>query len=232
MLDIPFSISLVFILTTLAAYLFFIFSIFNSDISKVSKRATAAALLLLLWLIFQSTLALNGWYMDRKSTPPHLAFPVIANALIITLFFVLPRGRRFIDGLSLNTLLLMHVVRVPVEICLYWLAVEKQVPWSMTFYGFNFDIIFGISAPVIWFLNYKGILKPVVLKVWNYLALLSVAAVVIRGIGAAPSSIQWWDFSQPNYAVMHFPFIWLPSFIVPFVILAHLTVIRRLRVSS
>ncbi|HVF96549.1 MAG TPA: hypothetical protein VM871_04480, partial [Flavisolibacter sp.] len=35
-------------------------------------------------------------------------------------------------------------------------------------------------------------------------------------------------FDQPNIAVLYFPFIWLPSFIVPVVLLSHLVCIRQL----
>jgi len=201
----------------------------NSNVSGISKKATLGALLLLLWLIFQSTLALNGWYMDRKATPPHIAFPIITATVILFMFFVLPRGKRFVDGLSIDTLILMNVIRIPVEMCLYWLAGVKQVPWTMTFSGFNFDILFGITAPIIWYLYRNGKLQPKILMIWNILALISVSLVVIRGIGAAPTRFQWSDFNQPNYAVIHFPFIWLPSFIVPFVILSHITMMRRIR---
>lgn len=99
----------------------------------------------------------------------------------------------------------------------------------MTFKGYNYDILIGISAPVvaIMFFILKKMNRKVYL-IWNILGLISVLAVVIRGIGALPSPLQWWDFTQPNYAVMHFPFIWLPAFIVPIVIFSHLTAIRRM----
>lgn len=232
MLSLPQHITWIFILTTLVAFVFFVFAIINSPVQSISKKGTFGALLLLLWLIFQSTLALNGWYMDRKAVPPHVAFPIVTVTIILLLFFILPRGKRFVDGLSVSTLLFMHIIRIPVEICLYWLAGEKQVPWSMTFKGMNFDILFGITAPVIWYIYSYRKLNPKALLAWNVLGLISVLMVVIRGIGAAPTALQVWDFDQPNYAVIHFPFIWLPSFIVPFVIFSHIVVIRRVRAGA
>jgi hypothetical protein len=33
---------------------------------------------------------------------------------------------------------------------------------------------------------------------------------------------------EPNLAILHFPFVWLPACVVPLVLLAHLTAIRAL----
>lgn len=228
MLEIPGHITLIFILTTFATYMMLVMSNLFAETKQIQNKAVVLALLSLLWVIFQSTLALNAWYMDRKTVPPHLAFPVISWLLMLTLVFGVPRLRVWTDQLSMNVLTWIHIVRLPVEFCLLWLAGERQLPWSMTFEGYNFDIIFGITAPVmaLLYFNFKKINERIFM-IWNVLGLISVLAVVIRGIGAVPSPLQLWDFTQPNYAVMHFPFIWLPSFIVPVVILSHLKAIRK-----
>jgi len=174
-------------------------------------------------------LALNGWYMDRLAKPPHILFPLFVNVILFILAFFTPLGRKFIDSISLKVLLWIHIIRIPVELCLYWLAQNKQVPWSMTFDGFNFDIIFGITAPIFILLFYRKKISAKIFLVWNVLGLISVLTIFIRAAGAVPSPMQMWDFNQPNYAILHFPFIWLPSFLVMAVILTHLIAIRRLR---
>ena len=228
MLDLPYHITLVFILTTLFTLVLFLISLAVSKDPIIQKQAHFISLILLLWTIFQSTLALNAWYMDRVSVPPHIAFPVITFSLVTLSLFLLPRGRRLLDGFSMKHLVWIHVVRIPVELCLYWLAQNKQVPVSMTFDGYNFDIIFGLTAPLvaIAYFNRKWISSKVFLT-WNILGIISLLAIVIRAAGAAPTKLQAWDFEQPNYAVLHFPFIWLPSVIVPIVLLAHLIAVRR-----
>ena len=227
MLDVPSWLNFFFIAITLVTYLFIVSSlIFGND--RVRKRMHAIALLMLAWVIFQSTLSLNRWYMDREAMPPHLAFPVATTLVILSLLLFTERGKRFISGLSLQTLTWLHVIRIPVEIALYWLAFYKQVPWSMTFYGHNFDIIFGITAPIMAYGHFqKGWFSLKVLKIWNILGVISLLIIVITAFGAAPSPIQAWDFERPNYAVTHFPFSWLPSFIVPSVLFAHLVVLVR-----
>lgn len=226
---IPFYITLTFVLTTVLTTIFFLSSFWKSNLPKTKKWTHAWMLGLLFWLIFLSVLAVNGYFMDRKSTPPNVAIPVIIFMSVIGISFLIPRFRRVLDSLSLESLTWIHVVRIPVEICLYWLFLEKQVPESMTFSGINFDILSGLSAPIIaWAYFKREMIGPRVLLVWNFICLVLLFVVVIRAVGAVPSPNQHWDFEQPNFAVLHYPFIWLPGFIVPLVFWSHLISIRRL----
>ncbi len=230
MLEVPAGLNLLFIFSTLATYVMLVLAMMGGEKNKSGRTTNLVSIALLLWIIFQSTLALNKWYMDRQSMPPHMMFPLITNVLTIVFVFTLKTSRKWTENLNAEILTWVHIVRIPVEIGLYQLALYKQLPWSMTFKGVNYDIIFGITAPIIAILFFR--MKKInyrVVQIWHILGMVSVGMVVLRGIGSLPSPIQWWDFSQPNYAVMHFPFIWLPSFIVPVVIFAHITALLQLK---
>ena len=231
MLDLPIALTMSFVGITLLAYVLFVSTMWYSENERVKKRMHAVALFTLAWLIFQSTLSLNGWYMDRKASPPHLIFPIASALSGLVVLFNTPRGKRFIDGLSEKALMWVHIIRIPVEFSLYSLALEKQVPWSMTFFGHNYDLFIGISAPLVIFAAYyKHWMNRKALVAWNCIGLISLLIIVVTAIGAAPSPVQLWDFERPNYAVLHFPFSWLPSFIVPLVLFSHLVLLRRLLV--
>jgi hypothetical protein len=49
-----------------------------------------------------------------------------------------------------------------------------------------------------------------------------LANIVIIAILSAPTPMQKFGFEQPNVGVVYFPFIWLPTIIVPIVLFAHL----------
>ncbi|TAH22438.1 MAG: hypothetical protein EAZ08_00730 [Cytophagales bacterium] len=49
--------------------------------------------------------------------------------------------------MPLKNLIYLNIVRIPVEIILFWLFVNKAIPELMTFEGRNLDIIAGITAP-------------------------------------------------------------------------------------
>jgi hypothetical protein len=228
MLPVSGSLHTLFILITLATFIWVIMGMVQSKSAQTAKAANVFSLLLLMWCIFQSTLALNKWYIDRVSTPPHLTFALAVPLLFFGLTMMMPYTRKIWDGIGLFHLTAVHIVRIPVEIALWMLFTFKQIPQSMTFEGHNFDIIMGITAIVFSILVYRQRYNRWVLLTWNIVGIVFLSIIVITAIGAAPTSIQWRDFHQPNYAVIHFPFIWLPSFIVPAVLFAHVLSIRKL----
>jgi len=104
------------------------------------------------------------------------------------------------------------------------------VPELMTFAGRNFDILSGITAPVIYFSCFSGsaVSNKRLLLIWNFISLLLLLNIVINAILSLPFPFQQFAFDQPNIAVLYFPFTWLPCFIVMVVLFSHLTAISRL----
>jgi hypothetical protein len=117
---------------------------------------------------------------------------------------------------------------VPVEIVLLWLFLHHTIPQLMTFEGRNFDIVSGITAPLIFYFSFrKKWLGRKTLLAWNIICLGLLANIVRYAILSAPFPFQKFAFDQPNVAVLYFPFIWLPCCIVPLVLLSHLASIRQ-----
>lgn len=77
------------------------------------------------WLAVQSALALSGFYTITDTFPPRLVMLVFPPLLAIGTLFLTKKGRSFIDALDLKWLTLIHLVRLPIEIILYWLFVQK-----------------------------------------------------------------------------------------------------------
>lgn len=149
--------------------------------------------------------------------------------IIIIVLFVTKAGRSFIDTLPLTQLTLLHIVRIPVELVLFWLFANQVVPQIMTFEGRNFDIVSGISAPIIAYFAFANKnLNRKVLLIWNFICLALLINIVVTAILAVPTPLQQIAFDQPNTAILYFPFSWLPTFVVPVVAFCHLASIRQL----
>ncbi len=165
----------------------------------------------------------------EKEDPSATPFLAIAPPLIlIAALFLTVRGRRFTDQMSLKWSVLIHSVRVLVEINLYVLFLYKQVPALMTFEAGNLDILAGLSAPVIWWAYSKGRVGRRGLLIWNTLALLSVLNAFGRAMLSAPFRFQRFAFHQPTVAILVFPFVLLPAFLVPAVLLCHFAAFYKL----
>jgi len=113
---------------------------------------------------------------------------------------------------------------------LFLLSTHKLVPELMTFAGRNFDILSGITAPIMYFICFRNsqLKGRMLLLVWNFICLGLLLNIVINAILAAPFPFQQFAFDQPNIAVLYFPFTWLPFFIVMIVLYSHLAAIRQL----
>lgn len=229
---LPDYIQLVFVLTTLLTLLFIYSAVKKS--SSHSRKSGIIFLCLLLWLAAQAMLTMKNFYnTNTTSFPPKFLLLISPPLLTILLLFITKSGKRFIDSLPVLNLTYLHIVRIPVELVLYWLCLYKAVPELMTFAGRNFDILSGISAPFIaYFGIQKKMLKRKVMFLWNVGALLLLLNIVLNAVLSAPFAFQQFAFDQPNIAVLNFPFSWLPCFIVPAVLFSHLVSLRRVLLVS
>jgi len=218
--DLPIYISVTFGVAVFTCLAFFIAS---------TTHKLRTILLLSVWMTITAILAAKSFFLDLEAIPPRIMLVVLPSFIVIGYLFISLTGRRFLDKLDLKMLTLLSIIRIPVELVLYWLFLQKAVPELMTFAGRNFDILAGITAPVIWFLCFKG--KTVTHKRlwigWHIISLLLLLNIVIHAILSAPSPFQQLAFDQPNIAIFYFPYIWLPTIVVPLVFLSHLASIRK-----
>ena len=217
---LPAYITVIFLLTVALA-LFFLWK---------ASLSVPAVLVPLLWMVVTGIAAYRGFFLHLSGMPPRIAFAIVPMLVLIVLQLTTKKGQRFTGSLDMRTLTLLSIVRVPVELCLYWLSQHKAVPELMTFAGRNFDIISGLTAPLIFFACFKGgeLRNKKLLLAWNIMALILLLNIVINAILSLPLPFQQFAFDQPNIAVLYFPFSWLPSFIVMLVLFSHLVMIKRL----
>ncbi|OJX32693.1 MAG: hypothetical protein BGO86_10570 [Chryseobacterium sp. 36-9] len=229
--NLPICISLTFGLTVVTTLFLFSLVIQASSSPITQKNSTIIIISLIIWLTIQAVLTLKNIYSSNtNSFPPKiLLFGILPPILAIVVLFSTKKGRQFIDSLSLTNITYLNIVRVPVEIVLFWLFLNKAIPELMTFEGKNFDIIAGITAPIIAYfgLTKRKISRKVIL-LWNFICLCLLINIVVNAFFSAPSPVQKFAFEQPNIAILNFPFSWLPTFIVPVVLFGHLVSIRRL----
>ncbi len=229
--NLPIYISVVFELTTVTTLLLFYWTVKKSNFDLTSKKANLIFFGLVLWLTIQAILTINNVYNSgTTSNPPKLLLlGILPTISTIILLFATQTGRQFIDSLPLINITYLNIVRIPVELVLLWLFLNKAVPQIMTFEGRNFDILAGITTPFIAYFGLKkGKLSQQIVLFWNFICLGLLINIVTNALLSAPFSIQKFAFDQPNIAILYFPFSWLPTFIVPIILFGQLTSIRRL----
>jgi len=218
--NLPLYVSIILVFTTcLTVFVFY----------KATNHSKTALGIILIWLIAQSTLGLRGFYKVTDTLPPRFFMLIAPPLLFIAVLLFTASGKKFSDNLNTKYLMLLHTIRILVELVLFWLFLHKAVPQIMTFEGRNFDIISGLTAPIIFYFGFiKKTLSDKKLLLWNFICLGLLINIVTIAILSAPFSFQKLAFDQPNIALLYFPFIWLPCCIVPVVLFSHLAAVRQL----
>ncbi|MEM7108132.1 MAG: hypothetical protein AAF519_07885 [Bacteroidota bacterium] len=182
---------------------------------------------LIAWLVLFSTshsvAAYLGFYSSFDALPPRFLLVLVPSVAAI-LYGLRPKVRqRILENRDLHLSPFVHTIRIPVEIVLLFLFYHGSIPKLMTFEGRNFDILAGITAPIMGGLYLRGKVSNEVMLIWNLICLGLVSFILTNGILSAPLPFQQFGFDQPNVAVAYFPFVLLPAIIVPLVIYTHIT---------
>ena len=226
--NLPNQVPFIFIACAFIALILFRWVLTNSTVGE--GKQTRVLIGLSLWLVLQGLVAKSGFYAeDLDALPPRFVLAFGPPFLLMIVLFLTKGGRAFMDKLPLYQITWLNVIRIPVEIGLFWLAVGGAIPELMTFAGRNFDIIAGITAPFIAYFGLrKGGIGRVGLLIWNVTMLALLINIIVNALLAAPTPLQQFALDTPNYGVLFFPYNWLPAFIVPVVFFGHLVSIRQL----
>jgi len=224
MSTLPFYIPLAFgVSIVLALYLFY----------RASGRSRGFLLLSLAWITLQGFVSWTGFYAapGKPLRFPLLLMPPVVLGLI---YSYTPKGRRFFSTLDIRSLTLLQSIRLLVEPVLYWLAVYHLVPRAMTFEGKNFDILTGLTMPIIYYFGFvRKTLPTWLIIIWNWMGIVLLAVVVSIGVSSALHAGQTIAAANAgaglsSFAIQQFPWALLPGFLVPTAFFAHVASLRLL----
>lgn len=192
-------------------------------------RSKRLLIIIFLCTVIQSLIAYSGFYLNVDAMPPRFLIAMLP-AICLIIYGLQDHQKEWILARRNSVLsTILHTIRIPVEIVLLYLFIDGMIPELMTFEGRNFDIIAGITAPIIACLMMRGKISKKVQLVWNMAGLFLILFILINATLSAELPIQMFGLDQPNRAVFYFPFVLLPSIVVPIVIYSHITEIIKLK---
>ena len=162
--------------------------------------------------------------------PPMLVLIVSVLVMGFGLGFS-PVARQAADTLPLAALVGLQAFRLPLELVMHRAGSLGIMPPQLSYSGFNFDIVTGLSACVLAGLLRAGVRVPRwalwAWNIWGWWCLAVIAAIavttspVVRLFGDDPRNLNTW--------VLYFPYVWLPVVLVTVAIAGHVMVTRALR---
>lgn len=196
----------------------------------ISNKQQGFLLAASLWLIITGFAAYAGFFLEVDAIPPRFIAILLPTAIIWYVFGWSGKGEVFRSKFNLEGLHYIHIVRIFVEsVFLYGLYQKGLVAKELTFLGNNYDIFPGITAPIMAFLYFRRkVLGKKLLILWNVICVCVLLFTISQAILSAPFPFQQLSLDQPTVAVLYFPYVWLPAFVAPLVILSHLISIKLL----
>lgn len=189
-------------------------------------------LLLIFWLLMGSAssyLVLTNVTLSAEALSPKLLLLILPSTLLPLLYLLTKRGKTLIHEADDDFLHYIHTVRIAVEFVLLWLHKAQFLPVELTFEGWNYDIIIGMTAPFIAQMGFqKKLLTRNILIGWNVLGMLFLANIVINAALSVPGPLHLLSHDMPNLAVLKFPYQLLPTLIVPALVFSHVVALIRL----
>lgn len=188
-----------------------------------TKKKKIVSLIYFTWLVIIGSITLSGFF---ASNPRSFIVAIVSTIALSAFVF----KKVDLNHINKKILLTIHLLRIPVELILLGLFIQKKIPVLMTFQGWNFDIVMGVTAILFLLTPFRreSKLKDKVFLVWNIFGLIFLAIIVVIAVLSSPLPIQQFGFAQPNIAVLEFPFCFLPTIVVPIVALSHFLLIKSI----
>lgn len=181
---------------------------------------------MLTWLAGTMVLSHRGFFADFQSLPPKMIFVMIVPIAVMVILTINKRFKNLILELRPQSLVYIQTFRILVELVLWMLFRANICPQQLTLEGWNFDILIGLSAPIIAYIAFgNGRFKRNLVIVWNLLGMAVLLTVIITAVLSIP---QIGVFKPANTFIVYWPMIWLPAFVAPFALFVHLISLRQL----
>ena len=180
------------------------------------------------WLLLTAAVAASGVLRRFDVAPPPLAWVLLSVTALGILVPYSPLGTRLIRGLPLAALVGYQVFRFPLELLMHRAYAEGVMPVQMSYSGWNFDILTGISAGLLCLALLRWHVPRVVVHIWNVLGFVLLVNIVTIAVLSTPA-FGWFGRDRLNVFVLYSPFVWLPAVMVTAALMGHLLVWRKLR---
>jgi hypothetical protein len=194
------------------------------------RRTLLSALGITTWLGIVAALALSGLLARFDVRPPPMALWFAATILLPLAIGLSSLGGRLAHGLPLVALVGFQAFRLPLELVMHQASNDGIMPVVMSYSGYNFDIVSGITALVLGVALALGSVPRVVIVAWNVLGLVLLVIIGTVAFSASPI-FRAFGPENVNVWVTRFPYSWM-SIMVASALLGHVLVFRKLFANS
>ena len=204
------------------------------DTAKQKLFIVRTGVFLAAWLFFIAGISLTGIF-TVASMPPRIPLLLVLPAFIVMIiFFTGSRNKQLITATPHSWLIYLQSFRRIVELLIWGLFLKGVLPKAATFEGYNFDILIGLTAPLVAYLAFnKRIISSTVVLIWNFAGFITLAIVVFILLSHAYFPAFWHGQSSIlGNGIGIFPYTYLAGFFMPLAVFLHIFSIIKIRQGS
>jgi hypothetical protein len=194
------------------------------------RFALPAAGILCAWFAFAAFCGLSGILANPALRPPGIVYVFLPTFALIAIMSRSRLGAEIAASVPVPLLVGLESMRIVVELFLDRLWHAGLLPKMMTFHGANFDILIGLSAPLVAVAYATRRLNARWVFAWNVAGLAMLANIIVRNVLASPA-VHVYRTEVRSAVIGTFPYSLLPAFIVPLALIAHVVAMRALATS-
>lgn len=223
-----------YISLTLVTILFLVWigktAIERTSLNK-NKDFTILVLGLLLWHVFIFLISSSGILKSYDFPPRFAMFFIIPSFIFTGIFLYRNKNKNWIHSIPEHWIINFQSFRILVE-TLFVLSVAKGILHPLvTIEGYNFDMIFAFTAPVLAFLVYsKKLLPRKMVLYWNYLGLTVIASIIFLFMTSIYKP-ELWGNNGPMLPMdmLTYPYVLIAGFLMPVAVFLHVLSIIQLK---
>ena len=205
-----------------------------ADSATVRKKRITLILSLLLYHVYIFTIASTG-ILENYEFPPKFALLLILPPFLFTGVFIYKnRNSNWIHNIPEHWLIYYQSFRILIETIFVFSIAQGIVHYQMTIEGYNYDLIFAISASIIAFLVFQKRTFPKRVAIWwNYigLAVITVIIFLVQSAIYLPEIYGSQTTLLPVKFVIY-PYVLVAGFLMPSAVFIHVLSIVQLSNSS
>jgi hypothetical protein len=193
------------------------------------KIYTGTWIALAAWMAVVSALSLSGFLQNFDAFPPRMIIVLMVPLITIIWVSSTKKLTHILQHVPPQNIVRLQVFRVFVEILLWLLFIIDLLPKQMTFEGRNFDVLAGLTAPLVAYFCFTSKRWPRSIAIaWNFLSLGLLINIVTIALLSVPTPFRYFMNEPANTIVAHFPIVWLPAFLVPLAYSLHIFSLKQL----
>lgn len=205
-----------------------LYKTFNKQMAR--KKLLLVVLGLLAWHLYILLMGTSG-FLNNFEFPPRFALFLILPAFLFTgIFAYLNRNNAWLQNVPPSWLVYYQSFRILIETLFVFTVAAGILHKNVTIEGYNYDMVFGYSAPIIGYLFSRNIIKYRNLAIaWNYLGLAVIAFIIFLFMSTIYTpSLYGEELNLMPMEFTNYPYVIVAAFLMPSAVFVHVLSLTQL----